>query len=108
MWGPREALNELRWRHHDLPGALIHYVHRGAPNDERVVEGARVLRLERSFMVLADRHGEAWIPYHRVRLITRNGEIVWERKAPEAREDAPRDDGTHDPSGEWAPPDSNR
>lgn len=81
MWGPREVLNEMRWRHHDLEGARIRYVHRGAPGDERVVAGADVLRLETSFLVLRDAHGETSIPYHRVFRIERGGEVVWERRA---------------------------
>jgi uncharacterized protein (UPF0248 family) len=83
MWGPREVLNELRWRHDDLASARVFYVHRGAPDDTRVVGGDQVLRLETSFLVLADRRGEAHIPYHRVFRIERHGETVWER--------APRD-----------------
>lgn len=86
MWGPREVLNELKWRHGALEEAVIHYVHRGAPNDERVVGGADVLRLETSFLILRDRHGEASIPYHRVFRILRGGEVVWER-APRAHDD---------------------
>lgn len=80
MWGPREVLNELLWRHQDLASARIHYVHRGAPGDERIVGGAQVLRLEASFVVLADERGETSIPYHRVFRIERHGEVVWERR----------------------------
>lgn len=79
VWGPREVLNELKWRHHDLDAALIHYVHRGAPDDTRIIPGSDVLRLDPGFLILRDRRGEASIPYHRVFRIDHRGAPVWER-----------------------------
>ena len=82
VWGPREVLNELRWRHDALAQARVHYVHRGAPGDEKVAAGEEILRLETSFFILRGEHGETSIPYHRVLRIERAGEVVWERRAP--------------------------
>lgn len=78
--GPREVLNEMKWRTHDLERALIHYVHRGAPGDERVVTGAEIVSLGHSFMELRSAGPlPAMIPYHRIVLIERDGETVWRR-----------------------------
>lgn len=83
MHGPREVLNEMKWREHALDEAEIHYVHRGAPNDTRVVRGGAVVDLGRSFFTLRDPRrpgGEASIPYHRVFRITRGDDEVWRRR----------------------------
>lgn len=86
MHGPREVLNELKWRHQDLEGALIHFIHRGAPNDTRVVAGSEVARLESWHLVLRDAHGESVIPYHRVFLIEHRGRVAWERRSPSTQD----------------------
>lgn len=78
--GPREVLNELRWRDASLAEAEIWFVHRGAPGDERVVAGKDVARLASWYLVLRDERGDTTIPYHRVFRIARAGEILWERR----------------------------
>jgi hypothetical protein len=77
MRGPREVLNELKWKEHALDDALVWYVHRGAPGDARAVSGRDVRALGASFLEL----GDASIPYHRVFRIERPaGTVVWERR----------------------------
>lgn len=77
MRRPRDILNELKWREdRDLAKAEIWYIHRGAPNDTKIVKGSEVLALERSFMVLK----EAYIPYHRIFKIVYDGEEILTRK----------------------------
>ena len=73
--GPREVLNEMKWRDDALAEALVWYVHRGAPGDARAVRGAEIRSLGTSFFELED----ASIPYHRVFRIERGGRVVWER-----------------------------
>jgi hypothetical protein len=75
--GPREVLNELKWRDGALDEALVWYVHRGAPGDARAVRGGEIRGLGTSFLELED----ASIPYHRVFRIERAGAVVWERGA---------------------------
>lgn len=77
--GPREVLNELKWRDGSLDGVEVHYVHRGAPGDTKIVRAADVTHLGPSFFTLRERWGESSIPYHRVFLITRRGETLWAR-----------------------------
>jgi len=51
MVNPRDVLNELKWKEgRDLDKSEIWYVHRGAPNDTKIISGKDVLNLEKSFM----------------------------------------------------------
>lgn len=79
LQGPRAQLNELKWHHDALDEAVVHYVHRGAPGDRAVIEGADILELGRSFITLRTPEGEGQIPYHRVFRIDRGQETIWER-----------------------------
>jgi len=85
--GPREVLNELKWRaDRDLATVEVWYVHRGVANDTRIVRGSDVVALHASFMeVRAPRErgmgGTAMIPYHRVFRIVEAGEPLWERRS---------------------------
>ncbi len=70
---PREVLNELKWHRGRLSDASITYLHRGAPGDRRTVNGSEIVELERSFFTTA----ESRIPYHRIRRIELDGEILY-------------------------------
>lgn len=73
---PREILNELKWRQDfDLDKAEIWYIHRGAPNDTKIISGEEVLELEKSFMQTTT----AMIPYHRIFKIIYEGEVIFKR-----------------------------
>ncbi len=72
---PREILNKLKWTQ-DIKKAEIWYLHRGAPNDTKIISGNAILGLGRSFFETE----ESSIPYHRIKKIFYNGELVWERK----------------------------
>lgn len=72
----RDILNELKWtRSKSLERAEIFYVHRGAPNDYKIIEGEEILDLGRSFIKLEDGH----IPYHRIFQIVYEGEVIFSR-----------------------------
>jgi len=76
MSNPRDVLNELKWRQNfDLKKAEIWYVHRGAPNDTKIISGRDVVMLEKSFMQTTT----AMIPYHRIFKIVYEGEIIFKR-----------------------------
>lgn len=79
MHGPREVLNELKWRFDALEEAVLHYEHRGAPDDEATAYGRDILGLGRSFITLARPDGSVQLPYHRVFRIDRDGEEIWSR-----------------------------
>jgi len=76
MPNPRDILNELKWKQgFDLGKAEIWYIHRGAPNDTKIMLGKDIVALEKSFM----RTTEAMIPYHRVFKIVYDEKVIFER-----------------------------
>jgi hypothetical protein len=70
----RDILNEIKWTK-DLEKAEIWYVHRGAPNDTKILSGKDILNIGKSFIDTTT----ATIPYHRIFKITYEGKIVFER-----------------------------
>ena len=76
MLNPRDSLNELKWKQgFDLDKAEIWYIHRGAPNDTKIISGKDIVSLEKSFMQTT----EAMIPYHRIFKIVYNEKVIFER-----------------------------
>jgi uncharacterized protein len=72
---PREVLNQLKWGPTGgLERAEITYLHRGAPGDEMTVIGSEITELERSFFCTS----ESKIPYHRIRRILLDGEVLYD------------------------------
>jgi len=72
----RNILNELKWRKKfDLDKAEIWYVHRGAPNNTKIIYGNEILSIERSFIETTT----SMIPYHRIFKIIYKGEIIFKR-----------------------------
>ena len=76
MSNPKDILNELKWRKSfELEKAEIWYIHRGAPNDTKIISGKEVVKLGKSFM----QTNTAMIPYHRVFKIVYEGNIIFMR-----------------------------
>ena len=76
MANPRDILNELKWKNNcDLELAEIWYVHRGAPNDTKIISGKDIVSLEKSFMQTTN----SMIPYHRIFKIIYRNEIIFQR-----------------------------
>ncbi len=72
---PRQVLNEVKWREDmEISRCLVSYVHRGAEGDTRTIAGDEIEHLGRSFF----RAAGSLIPYHRIRLITYDGRILFE------------------------------
>ena len=69
-WDPGKCISDLR----------ICYIHRGAENDEKWVDGGMVKGAARGFMEIDDgRGGIAYIPFHRVKVVTDKGEVIFKR-----------------------------
>ena len=76
MTNPRDILNELKWKQdYDLNQAEIWYIHRGAPNDTKIMSGKDIIKLDKSFIQTAT----AMIPYHRVFKILYEKKVIFER-----------------------------
>ncbi|MFC1787095.1 DUF504 domain-containing protein [Halobacteriota archaeon] len=85
---PKELLNEIKWRDMDLSRCEIYYVHRGAPNDTKIIRGDKIEEIGSSFLnfkranATPDSEGRVpsiMIPYHRVFRITYEGQAIYER-----------------------------
>ena len=77
MTNPREILNKLKWKKdYNFNEAEIWYVHRGAPNDTKIIYGKDIIKLDRSFMETTS----AMIPYHRIFKIIYENKIIFNRK----------------------------
>jgi len=71
---PKDILNELKWKENlNLEKAEIWYIHRGAPNDTKIISGKEVVKLGKSFM----QTNTAMIPYHRVFKIVNYGKDLY-------------------------------
>ncbi len=76
MTNPRDILNELKWKQDcDLNQAEIWYIHRGAPNDTKIMSGKDIIKLDKSFIQTST----AMIPYHRVFKILYEKKVIFER-----------------------------
>lgn len=71
---PRQVLNEIRWRY-DLKRCRVYYVHRGAPQDTKIIEGKLINKIDRGFLIL---EGSIHIPYHRIFRIDYDNKVVFE------------------------------
>ncbi len=76
MTNPREILNKLKWKKdYSFDQVEIWYVHRGAPNDTKIIYGKDIIKLDRSFMKTTS----AMIPYHRIFKIIYEKKIIFKR-----------------------------
>jgi len=57
----------------------VEYVDRGAPGDVSRVQGDRIIRLEQGFMEIESEMKTKFIPMHRIRRISYDGKIMWEK-----------------------------
>jgi len=77
MVNPKDILNQLKWKDDcDINKAEIWYVHRGAPNNTKIITGKEILDLQKSFMKTVS----AMIPYHRIFIIKYEDKIIFKRK----------------------------
>ena len=73
----RDILNEIKWRKgYDLSKVEIWYIHRGAPNNTRILRGDEIKSIGKTFIETDD----AMIPHHRVFKIVYNGRNLFDRK----------------------------
>jgi len=77
MATPRDILNEYKWKNgYKIEDLEIWYIHRGAPNDTKIISGKDILEVDKSFMKTTS----AMIPYHRIFKIIYKEQIVFKRE----------------------------
>ena len=72
----REILNELKWSKGELEDVEIWYIHRGAPNNTKIITGKEIISIDKTFLQTID----AMIPHHRIFKIMLKNTILFERK----------------------------
>jgi uncharacterized protein len=65
--------------HFDFCKAEVEFVDRGAPGDRSSVRGDKIIRLEQGWMEIEWMNKIKSIPFHRIRRITYDGTIMWEK-----------------------------
>ena len=72
----------LRLRHDpgfDFSQACIEYLDRGAPGNRSRAMGADISGLQSGWMEIESETGMKYIPYHRIRRISYEGSVMWEK-----------------------------
>ena len=79
-----ELLSQLEWGE-GIPLEELEFlvVHRGAPDDRRLLAAPEVVGRDRSYLLL---EGGGAVPYHRVLEVRRAGRVLWARKVVEGEE----------------------
>jgi len=75
----RELLNTSKWHRKDLETLTVIILHRGAPADEKWIEGSQIVSIGRSFFSYENDYGPTEIPYHRILKVVRGAEIMFDR-----------------------------
>ena len=76
MTNPREILNNIKWNpKYNFEDIEIWYIHRGAPNDTKIISGNDIVDLDKLFMHTTS----ASIPYHRIFKIIYKKEVIFVR-----------------------------
>jgi uncharacterized protein (UPF0248 family) len=76
MTNPRDILNNIKWNSkYNFDFVEIFYIHRGAPNDTKIISGKEIIALEKSFLQTI----YASIPYHRIFKILYKNEVIFSR-----------------------------
>ena len=65
--------------HFDFSKTEVEFVDRGAPGDRSAVRGDKIIRLEQGWMEIESDMKTKFIPFHRIRRITYDGTIMWEK-----------------------------
>ena len=76
MTNPKEVLNKIKWKQdYEFDKVEVWYLHRGAPQDTKIIAGKNIVKLEKSFIET----DTAMIPYHRVLKIIYDGKTIFHR-----------------------------
>jgi len=64
---------------YDFDRASVDYVDRGAPGDRSNVPGSQIRCLQQGGMEIQSGVEAKFIPYHRIRRISYDGKVLWEK-----------------------------
>ncbi len=72
------TLNMLKWTGKLDRGEIV-ILHRGAPQEMKVIAGSKVTQVKKSHFYYKEGNRESFIPLHRILEIRLDGEIIWKR-----------------------------
>jgi len=75
-----QTLNRLKWQD-KLHEAEIIIVHRGAPENRKIIKGSRITELKKGYFYYKSENREIYIPLHRVVEIRQRGKILWRKSS---------------------------
>lgn len=70
----------------DLTGVMVEYLDRGAPGDRSTFSGEDIIDVEQGIIEIMSDLNTKFIPIHRIRRISYQGEPLWEKGAADASE----------------------
>lgn len=73
-----QTLNKLKWTG-KLSKCRIVIIHRGAPDDRKVITGNQLTEVKRSYFSYELQGRETTIPNHRVLEIILDGKVIWKK-----------------------------
>jgi uncharacterized protein (UPF0248 family) len=74
-----QTINRLKWEG-KLSLCRVKILHRGAPGDEKEIEGRNIREVKKSYFTYESGGRETFIPLHRIRTIECAVETVWKKK----------------------------
>jgi uncharacterized protein (UPF0248 family) len=73
----KNILNLMLWHpEQDISQCQVTYLHRGAPENLRTIQGSQVEKLEKGFLILEE---DVHIPYHRIIKIECHNKVIWKK-----------------------------
>ena len=66
---------------YDLSKARVEYLDRGAPGDRSTFSGEEIIRIEQGIIEIRSGLETKFIPIHRIRRISYQGETLWQKGA---------------------------
>ena len=72
----REMLDKIKWAEEDKSAYVIAYKDKDALKEIKFTD---IKRIEDEFMIIDINGRETNIPLHRIKMIKKNGETIWQR-----------------------------
>lgn len=72
----REMLDKIKWAEEDKSAYIIAYKDKDVLKEIKFTD---IRRVEDEFMIIDINERETNIPLHRIKMIKKNGEIIWQR-----------------------------
>ncbi len=72
----REMLDKIKWAEEDKTAYIIAYKDK---EELKEIKFTDIKRVEDEFMIIDINGRETNIPLHRIKMIKKNGEVVWQR-----------------------------